>query len=129
MQLYAFWRPAPMPLRITKPCNRLLEASHDPAEVIRQMCAGLLSDVVGQAVNGFGHSAGNAGKRIGISAKTDGRSHCAFPVRALECCGVTIGMVLVADMAARGAWRPPVAMMTFTLRLTRSTASSGRRSS
>ena len=50
MQLYAFWRPAPIPLRITKPCNRLLEASHDPAEVIRQMRAGPLSDVVGQAV-------------------------------------------------------------------------------
>ena len=57
MQLYAFWRPAPIPLRITKPCNRLLEASHDPAEVIRQMRAGPLSDIVGQAVKGFGHSA------------------------------------------------------------------------
>jgi hypothetical protein len=34
-----------------------LEASHDPAEVIRQMRAGPLSDIVGQAVKGFGHSA------------------------------------------------------------------------
>jgi hypothetical protein len=50
MQLYAFWLPAPMAFRITEPGNRLLEASHNLAEVIRQMCAGLLSDVVGQAV-------------------------------------------------------------------------------
>src|SRR5262249_9577509 len=66
MQLYAFWRPAPMPFCITEPCNRLLDASHDPKEVIRQRCAGPLSDVVGQPVSAFGHSAGKAGKRIGI---------------------------------------------------------------
>ena len=49
-----------MPFRVTEPCNRFLEASHDPAEVIRQMRAGPLSDIVGQAVKGFGHSAGMA---------------------------------------------------------------------
>jgi hypothetical protein len=32
---------APMPFRITEPCDRLLETSHDPAEVIRRMCAGI----------------------------------------------------------------------------------------
>jgi hypothetical protein len=86
-----------MPFRMTEPCNRLLETSHDPAEVIGQMCAGPRSDVVGQAVKSFGHSAGNAGKRIGISAKTDGRSHCAFPIRALECCGKAGSTVPAAD--------------------------------
>jgi hypothetical protein len=30
-----------MPFRITEPCDRLLETSHDPAEVIRRMCAGI----------------------------------------------------------------------------------------
>src|SRR5262249_20454658 len=62
MQLSPFGGPAPMPFRIREPRTRLLEASHNLAEVIRQMCAGPLSDAVGQAVNGFGHSAGNAGK-------------------------------------------------------------------
>ena len=45
-----------MPFRVTEPCNRFLEASHDPGS--RQMRAGPLSDIVGQAVKGLGHSAG-----------------------------------------------------------------------
>jgi len=75
-----------MPFCVTELCNRLLEASHDPTEVICQMRAGPLGDVIGRAVKGFGHAYGNACKRIGISAATDGRSHCTFPVRELECC-------------------------------------------
>jgi hypothetical protein len=76
-----------MPFRVTEVCNRLLEASRDPAEIIRQIRAGPLGDVIGQAVKGLSHGAGNAGKRIGISAETDGRPHCTFPVRELERCG------------------------------------------
>lgn len=65
-----------MPFRVTELCQRLLEASHNPAKVIRQMRAGLLGDVIGQAVKGSGHGTGDTSKRIGISAETDGRSHC-----------------------------------------------------
>jgi hypothetical protein len=76
-----------MPFRVTELCNRLLEASRDPAEVICQIRVSPLGDVIGQAVKGFGDGAGNAGTRVGISAETDGRPHCTFPVPELECRG------------------------------------------
>ena len=62
-----------MPFRVTEPCNRFLEASHDPAEVIRQMRAGPLSDVVGQAV-----------KDLLLLVETD----CVAGVRGLELANV-----------------------------------------
>ena len=40
----------------------------------------------------------------------------------------TIGMLAVARLAARGDGSPPTAVSTFTRRLTRSAAISGRRS-
>jgi hypothetical protein len=58
-----------MPFRVTEPCNRFLEASHDP--VIRQMRAGPLSDIVGQAVKGFGHSAGMPYLLLCLLVETD----------------------------------------------------------
>jgi hypothetical protein len=37
-----------MLFRVTELCNRLLEASHDPTEVIREMRAGPLGGVIGR---------------------------------------------------------------------------------